>query len=63
MTSHMTFRELLETPMPHPTEPNFPEKRIAADKTFVLGGLVALGIILAIFMFLGGESATTTAMR
>jgi hypothetical protein len=49
--------------MPHPTDPNFPERRIASDKIFVLGGLVALGVILAVFMFLGGESSTTTALN
>ena len=42
-------------------DPHFPRSGISADKTFVLGGLVALGVILAIFMFLGRESATTTA--
>jgi hypothetical protein len=47
--------------MPHPTNPNFPQSRISADKTFVLGGLVALGVILALFMFLGRESPTTSA--
>jgi hypothetical protein len=47
--------------MPHPTERNFPESRISSDKAFVLGGLVALGVILAVFMFLGRESSTTTA--
>jgi hypothetical protein len=48
--------------MNQPNDPNFPRSRIiASDKTFVLGGLVALGVILAIFMFLGRDSATTTA--
>lgn len=49
--------------MPHPNDPNFPQSRISSDKTFVVGGLVALGVILAIFMFLGRDSATTTAMN
>jgi hypothetical protein len=51
----------VETPMTHPSDPNFPQSRISSDKTFVLGGLVALGVILAIFMFVGRDSATTTA--
>ncbi|MBX9824469.1 MAG: hypothetical protein K2Y27_05680 [Xanthobacteraceae bacterium] len=42
-------------------DPNFPRSHISADKTFVLGGLVALGVILAVFMFLGRDSATTSA--
>ena len=42
-------------------DPHLPRGGIPTDKTFVLGGLVALGVILAIFMFLGHDSGTTTA--
>jgi hypothetical protein len=46
---------------PRPDDPDFSRRVIPSDKTFVLGGLVALGVILAVFMFLGRDSATTTA--